>query len=390
VTTVVLNEFVVDAGNHERSWCPVSLVVDKKLPDSGLGQLVEVDTGRVVPCDCDLTEDGTKLRWVVRHLGNREQLRYRFEQITEPTPLPAGHGVHLEAAGEDCIDISVGGERVTAYHFSNSLARPFLHPLIGPYGTSITRDWPMVEGVADETTDHVHHKSVWTAHGDVNGADNWSEEEGHGRTVHIEILTQRSGRGHGIIVSRNSWQTASGEELLEEEHTTSVHALPREMRLIDSICRLRMTKGAVRFGDTKEGGMASVRVASSMLVPRGGKIENSYGGVYESETWGKRAQWCDYSGDVEDRRVGIAIFDHPRNFRHPTYWHVRDYGLMTANCFGISFFDPESGIDGSAEFEAGQEVVFRYRFYVHPGDAALADVAAKYHDYANPPTIELV
>ena len=64
-----------------------------------------------------------------------------------------------------------------------------------------------------------------------------------------------------------------------------------------------------------------------------GAIVNSYGGSQEMETWGKRAHWCDYVGPVNGKTVGITIMDSPGNFRYPTYWHVRDYGLMTANPF---------------------------------------------------------
>ena len=43
------------------------------------------------------------------------------------------------------------------------------------------------------------------------------------------------------------------------------------------------------FGDTKEGGLASIRVEETMEVKRdlGDKIENGIGGIDEDETWGK-------------------------------------------------------------------------------------------------------
>ena len=87
--------------------------------------------------------------------------------------------------------------------------------------------------------------------------------------------------------------------------------------------------------------------------------------------------------------VGIALFDHPTNLRYPTYWHVRDYGLMTANPFGLSFFEGE-GHDGSHVLPAGQNLTFRYRVLVHAGGAREGDVRDKYLEWLFPPTATVV
>ena len=94
--------------------------------------------------------------------------------------------------------------------------------------------------------------------------------------------------------------------------------------------------------------MLSVRIASSMDADADGHIENAYGGRGETECFGKRAQWMDYAGPVDGKTVGVAVFDHPSSFRYPTYWHVRNYGLMHANCVrpGASSWDIP-GVDGS-------------------------------------------
>jgi len=145
----------------------------------------------------------------------------------------------------------------------------------------------------------------------------------------------------------------------------------------------------VTFGDTKEGSMG-VRVASSMDVTGGkGHILNSQGDK-DAATWSKRADWVDYWGPVAGKTVGIAMMDHPTSFRHPTYWHVRDYGLFAANPFGVHDF-----VKGAAEHAGdytippGGTLVLRYRILLHEGDAQdarIADVAAA---YANPPTVEV-
>ena len=107
------------------------------------------------------------------------------------------------------------------------------------------------------------------------------------------------------------------------------------------------------FRDTKEGGLVSVRVASSMDVRNGGAIRNGYGGTNEEETWGKHAPWCDYSGMVDGKHVGVAIMDHETNPRYPTQWHVRDYGLMTANCFAWKHYCPEARRKGGYDVQEG-------------------------------------
>jgi len=145
----------------------------------------------------------------------------------------------------------------------------------------------------------------------------------------------------------------------------------------------------VLFGDTKEGGTLSVRVAESLEVQETGTLVNSYGGVTEREVWGKRAQWCDYSGLLEGRVVGLAVFDHPSNFRHPVWWHARNYGLMTANLFGLSYFTGDKSQRGDFTLKKGETLALRYRVYVHAGDACEAAVGAKYHDFANPPETEV-
>jgi hypothetical protein len=46
---------------------------------------------------------------------------------------------------------------------------------------------------ASAGTDHLHHKSLFVAWGDVNGSDNWSEGAGHGRQEHQAFAALVSG-----------------------------------------------------------------------------------------------------------------------------------------------------------------------------------------------------
>ena len=137
---------------------------------------------------------------------------------------------------------------------------------------------------------------------------------------------------------------------------------------------------------SKEGGILSVRVASEMDVPRTGRITNVYGGTNEAETWGKAAHWCDYSGSVEGKQVGIAVLDHPHSFRYPTHWHVRDYGLMTANPFAYAAYT--DGVkDGSHTLKSGDTLAFRYRVVLHRQSCNDAQINERYLDFVAPPRV---
>ena len=84
---------------------------------------------------------------------------------------------------------------------------------------------------------------------------------------------------------------------------------------------------------------------------------------------------------------GIAMFDHPQNPRHPTWWHVRDYGLFAANPFGQHDFESTRekrlpAHTGDFTIPAGGNATFRWRIYFHMGDEKTARVAEHFAAYA--------
>jgi len=84
------------------------------------------------------------------------------------------------------------------------------------------------------------------------------------------------------------------------------------------------------------------------------------------------------------------MMDQPGNPRHPTPWHVREYGLMTANCFGYHDFtgDPENRRD--LVIDDGDSVTWNYRVLIHHGTAAEAQVSEHYFNFAYPPKIDVI
>lgn len=299
-----------------------------------------------------------------------------------------GSAVHVTQENDSDLAIYVNNTLLTRYICAGVPARPFFYPLLSSQGIGLTRGYPMQANVSGETQDHPHHRSLWIAYGDVNGVDNWSEEPGHGYTVHQSIDRLDSGDVAGRFSTTSLWMDANRKPLLTQRLYVTAWATSEEIRLLDFSILLTATHGDVLFGDTKEGGILSARVASALDVPRGGRIENVYGGIDEAETWGKSAHWCDYSGAIGGQPVGIAILDHPLSFRYPTHWHVRNYGLMTANPFAYAAYT--NGVkDGSHTLSAGASLCFRYRVLIHSGDTRVGRVQDHYLNFVSPPKVTI-
>lgn len=295
----------------------------------------------------------------------------------------AGGGVTvLEKDGR--VRVEVVGALFTEYNFQDVM-RPYFYPIIGPSGTPMTRDWPMVDNDYD-SKDHPHHRGLWYAHGFVNGINFWANGEKCGKTVQEKVLQMVSGREKGVLRTRNQWIAPDGKVIFTDERTM-IFSADKSTRVIDFNIKLIASHGDLLFADTKEGTMA-LRVPTIMNAngkgKSNGRIVNS-DGITGDATWGKRAAWVDYVGEVDNKTTGVAIFDHPQNPRYPTWWHVRSYGLFAANPFGIHDFEKKPADTGDLKLTAGQSATFCYRFVFHAGDTKSAQIEERCKAYQAAP-----
>jgi sugar phosphate isomerase/epimerase len=324
-----------------------------------------------------LLEARTKPADRVQALAEQREV---FEQMiaVAQEARPATGGVKI-TQHDDRVTVEINGKPFTEYRFREP-QRPYFYPVIGPTGVPVIRHWPMGDG-PNEAHDHPHHKSLWYTHGAVNGVDFWAD--GKGKIVHDKFVEVSSGPRVGVIKSQNKWVAPGGKVICTDTRTHRFHNTP-DGQMMDFEVTIHASNGQVTMGDTKEGSMG-MRLAPTMRLKGEvgkGHIINSEGQT-DGATWGKRAKWCDYYGPVDGEIVGVAIFDHPSNPRHPTWWHVRDYGLYAANPFGIHDFERKPAGTGDFVIPAGQSATFKYRFYLHRGDEKQGKVAEHYRDYAS-------
>lgn len=281
---------------------------------------------------------------------------------------------------KDRLRIEIGGQLFSDYIYQGT-PRPYMYPIIGPGGQAMTRNWPMKSPEGEEH-DHPHHRSLWFSHGDVNKVDFWTEEgKNKGRIVHQSFSNIKSGSKEASFNEAINWIGPDGKTVCTEDRKVSIGNSDK-LRWIDFQITLKASEGDVVLGDTKEGSMG-IRLAETMrLTGKTGKghIINS-AGQKDGDTWGKRAEWCDYYGPVDGKTVGVAFFDNPKNPRYPTTWHVRDYGLFAANPFGLHDFEKKPVGAGDLKIPSGQSVTFSYRLIFHLGNDKDADIAGLYRDY---------
>ncbi|NBX28961.1 hypothetical protein EBR04_00655 [bacterium] len=310
--------------------------------------------------------------------------------------LVIGVGADAGDAGlerhDDRVDVTIDGKPFTSYVFTGH-RKPILFPILSPAGTGLTRQWPMMKGVAGEPHDHPHHESLWFMHGKVNGIDFWlshpeAEKPDHRTGPRVEqTKLETSGPGRpAVIETENRWVKADGDVVCTDSRRLEFAGDDRA-RTIDFVITIRADHGPVTFGDTKEGMMA-LRVHPALQLKNAHGSQGAAGRITDSEgrtdaaVWGKAARWVDYSGPVEGLVQGVAIFDHPANLRHPAHWHARDYGLVAANPFGLHDFTGAPAGTGDHTIPAGESLTLRYRFVVHLGDAAAAAIEDRWKNWA--------
>jgi hypothetical protein len=290
----------------------------------------------------------------------------------------------------DKIVVTVDEQPFTEYVFSGH-AKPILYPVIGPSGIAMTRNYPMQKDVDNEAGDHPHHKSLWYTHDDVNGVKFWVEYDKQNKAVFGKIVQQKCRVEGDTLYAENEWQSPEGSVVCSDSREIRFGA-DESSRYIDFEITLRATNGDAVFGDTKEGSMG-IRTNPLLRLETDAKRGNhtAKGQAINSEgekgkkIWGKRAKWVDYWAPIQDQTVGIAIMDHPKNPRHPTWWHARPYGLIAANPFGVHDFEKKPAGTGDLTIKAGESRTFRYRFVFHKGDVNEAKIEEVYTRFSNDP-----
>lgn len=273
--------------------------------------------------------------------------------------------------------VRAGEQKVLRYVYRDeAIPRPYFCDVHTPSGLQVTRHHPPAE---NDLQDHAtFHPGIWLAFGDLSGADSW---RGKAAVEHVEFVEEPAIRNGSVSfrVRNRYWNPAHDAALCDEvchfelSRTDNAYLLTLDSRFT-SECEFA-------FGDQEEMGLG-VRMATALVEKQGtgALITDSEFRTTARSVWGHASDWCDYSGAIERKPVGVTLLSHPENVRRP-WWHARDYGLLVANPFGQQAFT--GGDPGRLVVAPGNAFRLRYGIVIHDGrPGAGYDPRVAYEQYA--------
>jgi hypothetical protein len=375
----------VDAGKLDRRESLVNFSLPKNL-NAKAYELID-DKGNRLPLQVDGTGNAT---FVLAELKAGETRRYRIVAAKSGASTPGASGVQLSREGDRLL-IRSGGRQVLAYQtqpgeLPEAGIKPifkrggYIHPVYAPSGRSITDDFP---------ADHRHHHGIWWAwtktEFEGRHPDFWNVGDGTGNVEFVAVDSTWSGSVHGGFKARTKSVDMSAPKpvtVLNEEWQVTVY-------------RVGQGKDAYSMFDLVS--TQDCATTSPLVLP-----EYRYGGLgfRGHREWldkqncffltsegkdrangnGTRARWVHIGGRIGGEFAGIAILDHPANFRAPQ--PVRLNPDQPFFCYAPSVL-------GLWEIARGQQYVSRYRFVVYDGQPDVAQLNRLWEDYANPPQVSL-
>jgi hypothetical protein len=273
---------------------------------------------------------------------------------------------------DDTVQVTIDGREFTVFRFSQRLPKPFFAPVRAADGTILTRPVSGLDADPQLKLDHVHHKGIWLAVDEVNGIKFWAEK-GKIENQSVTVATASGNPAQLTVVNR--WISPEGQPVLTETSGIQIFA----NRLIAYDIAFRPAEGPVSFHDTKEG-LFGFRMADSMRETEGGQVVNADGLLGTAECWGKPSAWVDYFGTVNGKTFGVALMDHPQNFRRSRY-HVRNYGLFSMSPFGEKAYTGGKESGAPVVVKPNETLRLRYGLYIHQGDTKTGDVAGAFAQF---------
>jgi type 1 glutamine amidotransferase/HEAT repeat protein len=294
----------------------------------------------------------------------------KASSTSSSTAAPAKKGFAWKET-ENSVALMNSGKIVWRLNHDPKEDKPYIHPLATTDGSVLTWHRP---------GDHIWHRALWFSWKAINGLNYWEENRktylSQGRTeiknVKVTLNADFSAKAEIVL----SYHPPKKPEVLSEKRTIEF-STPTQDGLYridwsavftavgaDAVLSRTPIKG--EKGGKGWGGYAgmSIRMAKET---RGWNIVDSKGRKDMKIHGQPNATWVDASGKTTSgKEAGVAIFDHPKNTRHPSPWYIAK---------GMPYFSPALLYNKPLTVKKAETLNLKYRIIVHPGlgDAKMLD-----------------
>lgn len=375
---------LVQAGTFDRINTPVSF----KLPEDMVGKSYQlISEGESVPLQVD--GQGNAF-FLLDSLSAGASRVYQVEEVTGDELDTQSVIRAIQTNGQ--VTLSVSDQPVITYRSEkDEMPRPgipeifrrggYIHPVHTPSGIVITDDYP---------ADHLHHHGIWAAwtltEFQGRNPDFWNMGDSTGTVEPVSLDEMWSGPVHGGVRARHRYVDLSASEpvdVLDETWEVMVYNVFDEgtpYYLFDLVQNQRCASGyPLRLPEYRYGGVGF----------RGHQQWNGAENAFFLTSEGKdrsnghatRARWCHIGGYVDGQLAGIAVLDHPDNFRAPQPMRIHP---------SEPFFNYAPSQAGDWSIEPGDTYMARYRFVVYDGEPDPAMIDRLWNDYAHPPEVQVL
>lgn len=376
----------VAAGNQARQNCVVSMPVPDMFKNQKHLTLFRLDKKQEIPVQMGQAGEQKELVWIMRDLLPAGATRkYQLltggpgsQQKEQVTVIDDGEHLNVKVAEKPVLTynhaIVKAPKRDEAYYDKSG----YIHPLYTPSGKVISDDF---------NPDHPHQHGIMLSWRKIlfEGRENngWDQKSQLGKVEHNQVNSFSGGPVFGSFTTTidhiDLTKKSGPVTMLKEVWQVRVYALDEQFLFDIRSNQKCATDQPVTIDKIHYGGM-TVRGHADW---HGAEAYNYLTSEGKDKLTGNqsRPSWVEMYGRLGAETAGIAILDHPGNFRFPQ--PVRLHPTMPYFCFAVASLDPFI-------IEPGKSFDSRYRYYVHDGKPNAEQDQRLWEDYAHPPQVKII
>jgi hypothetical protein len=370
----------VAAGSSDRRDAIVTFALPKKPGATSYG--LRDDAGQVTPLQIDA--DGNAA-FVLAQLPAGATKTYRLVAMKPAAPavesIREGTRITIKDAGRQLLGYTGEPGELPGRDIEPIFKRGgYIHPVYTPAGRAVTDDFP---------PDHRHHHGIWFAwtktEFEGRHPDFWNMGDGTGRVEFVALDQTWSGPVHAGFKARHRYVDLSApmpKTVLNEVWEVRAYralAGQRPYTVFDLVAtQACATASPLTLPEYRYGGIGFR--GHREWIDKGNCAFLTSEGKDRGNGNGTRARWCHTGGRIGGALAGVAVLDHPGNFRAPQPTRLNP---------DQPFFCYAPSVMGQWQIAPGKPYVSRYRFVVYDGPPDGAELDRLWNDYANPPQVKV-